>query len=229
MDEWVLDYQTDITAVTGQAVPPVCFISQMLTGETGTIPAIPLAQLASSISNADIIMVGPKYAYPYYDTSHMLAEGYVKMAELEARAERFALAGKKWQPLRPLSAVASGSTITVTFNNVVNGTVDTESPIGNLVLDYDTVSDPGNAGFSVEGSTITGVTLGANGRSVVLTLSAPPTIGSDVIYALQDDLDFPAADRGRRGNVRDSDMRDTSRFDGEYLYNWSVAFTVLLT
>lgn len=227
--EWIANYRADIVAITGQAVAPVGFVSQMLTGETGTIPAIPLAQLEAHNANPDLCLIGPKYAYPYFDVYHMLAEGYVKIGELEARAERFHLAGQKWQPLKPVTAVAVGSTVVVTFNNVPNGLVDTPGPIGELVLDTETISDPGNFGFSVTGVTITAVSLGKDGLSVVLTLSAAPASGAAVGYALQAGLGNPSSGNGRRGNVRDSDRRDKSRFDNTYLYNWSVAHSTPIT
>ena len=226
--EWISDYRTDIVAITGQAVPPVAFISQMLTGETGTIPAIPLAQLQAHNDNPNIVMVGPKYAYGYFDTYHMLAEGYAKMGELEARAERLTQVSGKWQPLKVLSASVSGSTITLKMNNLPNGNAGTPGPIGNLALDTETVKDPGNAGFLLSAGTITSVAVGADGATLVIGTAAAVTAGTVLTYALQPSLSSPQNGSGRRGCIRDTDMRDYSRYDNKPLFNWLCAFSLAL-
>ncbi|MBH3449476.1 hypothetical protein I5S84_11500 [Pseudomonas putida] len=226
--EWISDYRTDIVAITGQAVPPVAFISQMLTGETGTIPAIPLAQLQAHNDNPNIVMVGPKYAYGYFDTYHMLAEGYAKMGELEARAERLTQVSGKWQPLKVASASVSGSTITLKMNNLPNGNAGTPGPIGNLVLDTETVKDPGNAGFLLSAGTITSVAVGADGATLVIGTAAAVTAGTVLTYALQPSLSSPQNGSGRRGCIRDTDMRDYSRYDNKPLFNWLCAFSLAL-
>lgn len=226
--EWISDYRADIVGITGQAVPPVAFISQMLTGETGTIPAIPLAQLQAHNDNPNIVMVGPKYAYGYFDTYHMLAEGYVKMGELEARAERLTQVSGKWQPLKVLSASVSGSTITLKMNNLPNGNAGTPGPIGSLALDTETVKDPGNAGFLLSAGTITSIAVGADGATLVIGTAAAVTAGTVLTYALQPSLSSPQNGSGRRGCIRDTDMRDYSRYDNKPLFNWLCAFSLAL-
>ncbi|AGN82825.1 hypothetical protein N5K35_24310 [Pseudomonas sp. GD03651] len=226
--EWISDYRADIVAITGQAVPPVAFISQMLTGDPGTIPQIPLAQLQAHNENPDIIMVGPKYAYPYFDTYHMLAPGYVKMGELEARAERLTQISGKWQPLKALSASVSGSMITLRLNNLPDGNAGTPGPIGKLVIDTTIVSDPGNYGFQLSAGTIGTVAMGADGVSIVITATAAIAAGTVLTYALQPTLNSPQSGNGRRGCIRDTDMRDFSRFDAKPLYNWLCAFSIAL-
>lgn len=226
MAEWIGDYRTDIVAITGQAIPPVAFISQMLTGESGTIPAIPLAQLQSHNENPDIIMVGPKYAYGYFDQYHMTADGYIKMGELEARAERLTQVSGKWQPLKVLSATRSGATITLKLNNLPNGNAGTPGPIGRLAVDGLTVVDPGNAGFQLSAGTITSVAAGSDGASIVITAAAEIAAGTMLTYALQPALNSPHLGNGRRGCVRDTDLRDFSRYDNKPLYNWLCAFSM---
>ncbi|WP_349616227.1 hypothetical protein [Azotobacter salinestris] len=225
LDEWVSDIQTDTMAITGQTVAPMAFLSQMLTGEAGTIPAIPLAQLKASEDNPNISMIGPKYQFPYYDIYHLLAEGYVKLGELEARAERFWMGGQKWQPLKPVSVGVVDNVVTITYNNMPDGNSETPGPVGKLVIDRKTITDPGGAGFAVSGVDIVNVELGTDGRSVILTLSAIPAPGATLSYALQGNLGSPQQGNGRRGNIRDSDCRDQSRYDNAFLYNWSVAFS----
>ncbi|WP_060489589.1 hypothetical protein [Pseudomonas sp. NBRC 111121] len=226
--EWISDYRTDIVAITGQAVPPVAFISQMLTGETGTIPAIPLAQLQAHNENPNIVMVGPKYAYGYFDTYHMLADGYAKMGELEARAERLTQVSGKWQPLKVLSASVSGSTITLKMNNLPNGNAGTPGPIGGLVIDTETVKDPGNAGFQLSAGTITSISVGEDGATLVIGTAATVAAGTVLSYALQPSLSAPQNGSGRRGCIRDTDLRDYSRYDNKPLFNWLCAFSLAL-
>ncbi|AEJ13051.1 MULTISPECIES: hypothetical protein [Pseudomonas] len=226
--EWIADYQADITAITGQVVPPIAFISQMLTGDPGTIPQIPLAQLQAHNENPSIVMVGPKYAYPYFDTYHMLAAGYVKMGELEARAERLTQVSGKWQPLKVMSAAVSGSKITLQLNNLPSGNSGTPGPIGKLALDTTIVSDPGNLGFQISAGTISTVSLGEDGVSIVITATAAIATGTVLTYALQPTLSSPQNGNGRRGCVRDTDLRDFSRYDMTPLYNWLCAFSIAL-
>ena len=226
--EWISDYRTDIPAITGQAVAPIGFITQMLTGETGTIPAIPLAQLQSHNENANIIMVGPKYAYPYFDTYHMQAEGYIKTGELEARAERLTQVSGKWQPLKVLSATLSRAVITLRLNNLPNGNAGTPGPIGRLAADTTLVTDPGKLGFQLSAGTIESIVMGADGASIVITAAAAIATGTVLTYALQPLLSAPQNGAGRRGCIRDTDLRDFSRFDNKPLYNWLCAFSMEL-
>lgn len=228
MAEWVSDYRSDIVAITGQAVPPVALISQMLTGDPGTIPQIPLAQLQAHNENPNIVMVGPKYAYPYFDTYHMLAAGYVKMGELEARAERLTQVSGKWQPLKVMSAVVSGTKITLRLNNLPDGNAGTPGPIGKLAIDTAIVSDPGNYGFQLSAGTIGTVVVGADGVSIVITATTAIAAGTVLTYALQPTLNSPQTGNGRRGCIRDTDLRDCSRYDMTPLYNWLCAFSITL-
>lgn len=226
--EWISDYRADVVAITGQAIAPVAFISQMLTGESGTIPAIPLAQMQAHNENPSIVMVGPKYAYGYFDQYHMTADGYIKMGELEARAERLTQVSGKWQPLKVVSAVRSGSTLTLKLNNLPNGNAATPGPIGRVVVDAASIVDPGNAGFELSAGSITSVVAGADGASIVITATAEIAAGTTLTYALQPGLNSPQSGAGRRGCVRDSDMRDFSRYDNKPLFNWLCAFSMEL-
>lgn len=226
--EWISDYRADIVAITGQLVPPVAFISQMLTGEAGTIPGIPLAQLQAHNENPSIVMIGPKYAYSYFDQYHMLAEGYIKMGELEARAERLTQVTGKWQPLKIVSAKVSGAVITLQLNNLPSGGAAISGPIGPLALDASLVTDPGSFGFQLSTGSIGTVKLGADGASIVITATAALAAGTVLSYALQSGLNSPHLGSGRRGCVRDTDLRDFSRFDEKPLFNWLCAFTLNL-
>jgi hypothetical protein len=103
----------------------------------------------------------------------------------------------------------------------------TAGPVGRLVFDTDSLSNPGNYGYTATGAgTIDDVRLGLDGCSVEIDLSV--AAGTLVSYALQPGLGSPESGDGRRGNLRDTDTRDVSRFDASYLYNWSVAFQIQL-
>lgn len=222
--EWLADYTTDVMAITGQTVPPKGFLSQMSTHYSAT-QEIPLGQLLAHETNPAMCLIGPKYQFPYWDSAHILAEGYIKLGELEARAERFALLGEKWQPLRPMSVKLVGTTLTVQLSNDPSGTSESAGPVGALVFDTAAVADPGHYGFALSdpAAVIQSVTLGSDRRSVVIQLAAPPAAAAKLEYAMQLNLgDKPGG--GPRGCLRDTDTRDRSRFDGGYLYNWCVAF-----
>ncbi|AGN83334.1 hypothetical protein [Pseudomonas putida] len=227
--EWGTDYRADIVAITGQSVAPIIMISQMLTGDPGVAMAgIPLAQMDVCETVPWFVMVGPKYWLPYFDTYHGLAEMYAKMGELEARAERLTQTMGKWQPLKVLSASVSGAVITLRLNNLPNGNAGTPGPIGKLAADTQAVSDPGNLGFQMSTGTIDKVVVGLDGASIVITATAAIAVGTVLTYALQPTLNSPQNGNGRRGCIRDTDMRDFSRFDAKPLYNWLCAFSITL-
>jgi hypothetical protein len=207
MAEWVNDYRGDIVAITGQAVAPVAFISQMLTGDPGTIPQIPLAQLQAHNENPNVVMVGPKYAYRFWDTYHMQGPGYMNMGDLEARAERLTQVSGKWQPLKVMSAAVSGTKITLRLNNLPDGNAGTPGPIGKLSIDTAIVSDPGSFGFQLSAGTISTVAMGGDGVSIVITATAAIAAGTVLTYALQPALNSPQTGNGRRGCIRDTALQ----------------------
>lgn len=221
--EWVSDYQADIMAISGQREAPVGIVCQTNTAQGGS-KAVPLAQLLAHESYDDITLIGPKYQHPYYDSAHMLAEGYVKTGELEARAMRFIDRDLQWDCLRPLSHSWSGNVLTINFNNVVDGDSTTPGPIGELTIDTTTITDPGKYGFecSDELVTILSIAVGTDKTSLVLTFDSLPAAGSLLNYAYQT-TSMPA--NGPRGNIRDSDTRDISMFDNNPIYNWLVTFS----
>lgn len=222
--KWVSDYQADISLITGQSnvIPGV--VCQMNTGAFNAFE-IPLAQLKAANENDDIILIGPKYQYPYHDEAHMLAEGYVKLGEQESRVLLHWMAGRKWQPLAPESVSLSGTTVTIELNNADAISDDIAGAVGDIVLDTTLVSDPGNYGFELtdENISITSVTV-IDSNHIAIELSGQPAVGSYLHYALHESLaNAPAGPRGR-GCIRDSDTRLISRFDNDYVYNWLVSF-----
>jgi hypothetical protein len=225
--EWQSDYETDVKAITGQTEPIPMLHTQMSswTKYGQATSTIPLQQLeASVVSNGKIVLVGPKYNIEYApDGVHLTAAGYRHMGEYYAKVyRRVVLEGRRWEPLRPLSATLVGDEIRVKF----------AVPVPPLVLDTTAVTDPGNKGFeygddSATPPTITSVTLdGAD--TVRVKLSAAPVGGGKTIrYAMTGAAGARGgATTGPRGNLRDSDA-SRSR-PGNKLENWAVHFALAL-
>lgn len=227
--QWLTDFTTDVMPITGQNQPPAMMLSQM-NRQKSTNEGVTLGQLLAHDSNAKIILIGPKYQHTYYDDAHMLAEGYVKQGEYGERTSRHWMAGRKWSPLRPVSAIKNANVVAIQFNNTPTSADTVAGPVGQLALDTTVVTNPGNYGFECTDTTVTvtGVALGTDGTSVIVTLSGTPAAGSSIQYAMQSALNLSTMPTGQntgsRGCLRDTDIRDVSRFDGTYLYNWCVAF-----
>ncbi|MBK6464213.1 MAG: hypothetical protein IPF92_24915 [Myxococcales bacterium] len=223
--EWQSDYETEVKAITGQTEPIPMFHTQMSswTKYGQATSAIPLQQLeASIVSNGKIVLVGPKYNVQYApDGVHLTAAGYRHMGEYYAKVyRRVVLEGRRWEPLRPVSATLTGDEIRVKF--VV--------PVAPLVFDTTTVTDPGNKGFeyvddSASPPTITAVTLEGPDTVRIKLSAAPVGAGKTIRYAATGAVGARAgATTGPRGNLRDS---DTSRSrDGDKLENWAVHFAI---
>lgn len=217
MLEWLTDFRADTTAITGQTARSIrCTYPQMNTGGTACEGVIN-AQVELHETNPDFCLYTPKYQFKYYDGSHMIAEGYVKTGELRARAKRFLLQNKKWDCLRPISAVLAGSVVTLTYNNLVAGNADTPGPIGALAFDTTAaLYQSGKCGFYLFGgggvTVVSAALVGTN--QVAVTLSGAPTAGAVLKYAMGEVF---------AGAVRDTDTRDKSSFDNSILYNYSIA------
>ena len=222
--EWISDYQSDLMAITAQKHKPVGVLCQMNTQGRAN-KEVPLAQLKASLEYEDIILLAPKYQYGYWDSAHMLAEGYIKTGEIEAKAMSFWFAGEKWTPLLPQSCTLDDRIVRLEFNNVISDGADKVSgPIGNLSIDTTEVRKAENYGFECTDNmvSITDVRIGIDGKSIEITLDASPSVGSYITYALQDG--FAQTSNGPRGNIRDNDTRTVSRIDNKPVYNWCVAF-----
>jgi hypothetical protein len=215
--EWLSNFRDDAVALTGQSRRSIrCMFSQTNTGMTGA-EGVAMAMVHLHETEQDFCLYAPKYQFAYYDGSHLMAEGYVKVGELKARAKRFWLKGQRWDCLRPTSAVLQGSQITVAYNNTVDGTAATPGPIGPIVLDTVRGKNPsGKYGFYVSDTNVSimTVTVNSDQTSLTITLSAAPATGTKLKYAIGEVLG---------GAVRDSDERERSSFDNDPLYNFSAA------
>jgi hypothetical protein len=222
--EWQNDYQTDVTAITGQTEAIPMFETQFsswtrLAGMPAT-NIITNQQLSAHVNNpGKIILVGAKYHLPYFtDGVHLTSDGYKHMGEDYAKVYRHViLEGKTWEPVRPMTITRSGAVVTVKMH----------VPAPPLVIDTTLVTDPGKNGFEwTDGSasppTIASVAL-SGPDTVVITLSATPGANGHLRYAftgISGALGGPTT--GPRGNLRDSDA--TPSRDGFKLYNWCVHF-----
>lgn len=217
------DYDTDLSAVTGQAGVIPLFLCQMSswTAYDDTTSLIPIAQRAAATAGANVHLVCPKYHLTYVDGVHLVPESYRQLGEHYAVALYDELYGDGWQPLEPVSVSRTGAVVTVTFNVPSGGT---------LVLDDTTVDDPGDYGFEYadngDGNSVSIASVALDGTdAVAVTLSDTPTgTGQKIRYAYTGTAGNDAGPAtGPRGCLRDDDARYTSRH-GYALYNWCVHF-----
>lgn len=221
--EWQSDYQADVQAITGQALPVPLVTDQMssFSAYGAVASAIPQLQLeASRAAPGRVVLMGPKYVLPYVpDGVHLTGEAERWLGEMHAKVfERVLVQGEPWRPVSPRQITRQGAEITVRF----------WVPVPPLVLDETLVTNPGSYGFGYSDSsgaapTITSVAL-AGDDAVVITLSAVPVGGNQrVTYAMNGVPGQPAGPTtGARGNLRDSDA--TGSRHGYALHNWGVHF-----
>lgn len=227
--EWQQDIQAKARASTesgATAIIPLyldqmsSWSSSLLGGSNAT--TIPLAQYQAARENPGVvILIGPKYQYPYSDGVHLTAASSRRMG---ATAGKVIAYGPTWEPVwpsteSPAQVTLSGAVITIPFH----------VPTPPLVLDTTTVSNPGNYGFTYTcGSSppaISSVALSGD-TSVAITLASTPSAQcqtDDVIrYALTVNANTNGGPTtGARGNVRDS---ASATFEGLALYNFAVHF-----
>ncbi len=221
--EWQHDYETDVTAITGQTLPIPMLHTQMsswtaLNTGLNTSP-VAMAQLSAHVNHpGKIVLVGPKYFLPYVaDGVHLTNDGYAFMGEYYAKAyARIIFEGKPWEPLRPLSAAQAGTKIRVVY----------KVPAPPLVLDTVAVTDPGHNGFeytddSGAPAVITAVALDGPDAVVLTFDKAPAGPNKRVRYAYTGTTGAKGgATTGPRGNLRDSDATPSRTMHA--LYNWAV-------
>jgi hypothetical protein len=239
LEDWQRDYQTDASLITGQLNTVPLFSSQNANWQTyvnsSTVsnparPTISLGQLNAVLDNPDkMYMVGPRYPFDYNDLFHMTNYSYRRLGEYYGKAVKKVLVDKEpFLPLYPLNALQDGNTITINFH----------VPVPPLQWDTVGVLARENYGFefleSPQTATITNVALGANGTSVIITLSNTP-IGDtkQIAYAARGvngaigrmNANAPG------GNLTDSDTTPAYRQDsnvpanmGNVLKNWCVTF-----
>ena len=113
------DYETDLSALTGQTQKILMITSQM--NSVNDRAASTLAEWKIGVDHpGDVVCSGPKYQYPYFagDHVHLVTDGYRQLGEKYGQIyfERVVL-GHDWQPLAPTTIERSGPrTITVHFH-----------------------------------------------------------------------------------------------------------------
>ena len=239
LEDWQRDYQTDASLITGQLNTIPLFSSQNANWQTYTTsstvsnparPTISLGQLNAALDNPEkMYMIGPRYPYDYNDLYHMKNYSYRRLGEYYGKAVKKVLVDKEpFLPLYPLNALLDGNTITVNFH----------VPVPPLQWDTVGVLARENYGFEFlenpQTATITNVALGANGTSVIITLSNAPTGDiKQIAYAARGV--YGAIGRMNAnapgGNLTDSDSTPSYHQDsnvpanmGNVLKNWCVTF-----
>lgn len=223
LQQWQIDYETDIKAITGQEGTIPLFTDQMSaqTGYNNATSLMPLAQLAASEDNpGKIYLVQPKYQYEYSDFVHLTNASYRQVGENFGKVIKKVMVDREaWKPLSPERIERSGNVIYAQFH----------VPVAPLAIDTTIVSPRSNYGFEYSDSTnsasISSVEL-VGTDTVKVTLNTTPTGTSQQLrYAY---TGTPGSDPGAQepgsaaGNLRDSDT--TTSLSGNILYNWSVHF-----
>jgi len=190
-----------------------------------TDPAIARQVLAMCNTDPNYILAGPMYQYNYGAAgigSHLLNATEVKWAAaMCGRALQRAARGVRHKWINPLRAWQDGPrTVAIEY----------DVPVGPLVIDTVSVTDPGQKGFNLySGSTevpISAVSIvGLGKRTVLLTTSSDIPAGSiRVDYAHKGGATNVNAGRttGSRGCLRDSDpaVFDPSGIN-KPLFNWA--------
>lgn len=241
LEEWQRDYEADGTFITGQLGTVPLFSSQNANWQSysanSTVanparPTVSLGQLNAALDNPDkIYMVAPRYILDYVDIFHLSNYSYRRLGEYYGKAVKKVLVDKEpFLPLYPLKALLNGNTITVDFH----------VPVPPLQWDTVGVLARENYGFEFlenpQTATITNVALGANGTSVIITLSNAPTgdikkiaYAARGVYGAIGRMNINAPG----GNLTDSDTTPAYNQDsnvpanmGNVLKNWSVAFMI---
>lgn len=219
LEEWQRDYDASVKAITGQTIDVPLLVSQYSHWNNVPTTSIAYQQLAAHVrSKGKVTIVGPTYQLPYTSSClHFTGPGQRWLGEYFAKAyARMVMAGRRWEPLRPIAVTAAGNVITVKL----------AVPKPPIVIDTTKVSNPGNYGFEVydeSGTTprITGVTL-AGPDTVAITLSAALSGPNRRIRYAYTFTGCGGSGTIARGNVRDSD--DTVSESGNDLSNWLVHF-----
>lgn len=195
------------------------FINAMTHNASNNLGVARAALLLHDDPVRNIIAVGPEYLYTSCNdegvgdgsttyTTHISAPGVIHRAYFEALAYKAeVIEAGTWTPLRIVSAIRSGATVTLTLNTGASGMV---MPISLASPAIATVS---NAGFSWidngDGNSVTinGVSVNLSNQ-IEITLSATPTgTGQAIGYALTataNNIAWQGPVDGARGSVCDS-------------------------
>ena len=201
------DYESDISAITGQTGPIPLFISQ-IGYWNGSSDAVALAQFQAAMDYPDrIILATPLYTLPKAtDNIHLTNEGSRWLGSYFANVIWHMRGGFKWVPLAPKSLTINGATITLRCH----------VPTPPLVIDTTTIDEATDYGFTfTDGSgsppAISNVSLSGD-DTIIITLESVPTGGSPRVQYADYQVHYAT------GNIRDSE--NETGYMSETLYNW---------
>lgn len=208
--QWLADWTADIKIeIPGQTSNPVMIAAQV-SFPVNKVTATQL--LVASLAEPRILIACPGYAVETRVDGHHTAYGQRHLGGHFARIYRLVvLQGQAWSPLRPLSAVLAGSTVTVTLSvPVLPLALDT--PHGKALL------TAGGFDYTDDSMSATATSASIVGNTVRVTLSGVPSgANKRMRYAT-----------GQWGNLRDSDPATAGPY-GDRLFNWCVHFDMAIT
>ena len=210
MKQVIKDINADAKAITGQSNDVLCFGYQVgshlnyFKQNPTDYPKIALAELELALEkDSSYIMTTPMYHFDYSDGVHLTAPmsrlygeyvGYVM--------KRVLVDGVSWKPVHPVRhkvKKAGGEWI-----------VDVQfyAPVLPMVLDTQTVSDPGNYGFSLvteEGDALPIKSVKLLGKNIVRLVTTINPGKSNLRYGMTINEHRPSGPKtGPRGCLRDS-------------------------
>jgi len=229
------DYNTDLSAITGQTEPIVMLVSQQhsLNYRDGVRTGMPRSTLAQWQAGLDdsrrIVCSGPKYQYPMVsDNLHLARTSYQLLGEKYGEVYyEVVVRGRDWQPLQPISGERDGAIARVAFH----------VPVPPLAWD-DVLPRPHQTaltewaegrGFELRmGDTpLTIESVAIVGDTIELTTTSDIPAGATVGYAATSDgTELPGISR-RWGQLRDSDAT-VGVVTGTAQPNYAVAFELPL-
>ncbi|WP_462201880.1 hypothetical protein [Klebsiella pneumoniae] len=220
-------YESVINAATGETQSLHMFVGQLSNtipygGTAGTTKTnnIGIAQYQEARDNALIHLSSAQYARPYSDGEHLTSAGYRTEGEVIGAVVGGWLNDNTKSSLVPIESgvVQSGTTITIPVAGCV----------GNLVIDTERVTDPGNYGFVLTGATISSVDVSGSGTAAKIVITkTDSTAATAISYASQGIAgQNPGPVTGSRGCIRDS--QSGSSLSGLPLYNDLCVFSIQL-
>lgn len=221
-----LDYNADISAVTGQSEKVQMIVSQQNSVNDRSASTLAQWKIGQDFPE-DIVCSGPKYQYASGEGVHLTAAGYQQLGEKygEVYFERVIL-GRNWRPLQPFSVERDGAVITVHFHVPVPPLAWDE----NFEAPHQSITEwKAGKGFEVtaaNGEKVTIVSAAISGDSVAITCASDPGSGARVGYAMIGEhtrMATPFHGTFRWGLLRDSDPF-TGETTGVVQPNYALAF-----